>query len=66
MTGTKKCTLKQKSLEPKLAARCCCPLFVPFWCCRGDIYLRRVRQINEERRQSEEFESELQISGRNI
>lgn len=63
MTGTKKLALKIPAPQPVLAARCCCPEFVPNWCCRGDVYFRRVTELVKER-QSEE--APLAMSGRNI
>lgn len=68
MTGTKRCPLKVVP-QAVLAARCCCPLFVPFWCCRGDVYFLRVTQIAEERRNelvNDDGFDTMQLSGRNI
>jgi hypothetical protein len=65
MTGIKKCRLVPQA-KVVLAARCCCPHFVPNWCCRGDVYFRRVTQIVEERKFEFPSRDELKMSGRDI
>lgn len=36
--------------EPTLAARCCCAEWVPNWCCRSDVYRRRLEQLHAQQR----------------
>lgn len=39
--------------EPVLAQRCCCREWVPNWCCRADVYRRRLEALHAERRESD-------------
>lgn len=64
-----KIKIKSPVKESVLAARCCCKEFVPNWCCRGDVYFRRITQLVQERqneRESTEEFSEMRMSGRDI
>lgn len=66
---TERLKIRPQAPQSVLAARCCCPHFVPNWCCRGDVYFRRVTELVEERRREsihDETFGEMKMSGREI
>lgn len=44
MSANAKLSVKMLPKEPVLCERCCCGDFVPGWCCRPEVYQRRLAQ----------------------